>query len=86
MTTLTIKIPDELATRIAKIPLETVNYFAVSGIEAGLNDEEREEYTEEDYAEIGAALEDVEAGRMQPAEAFFQEFAARHGFSLKERK
>jgi predicted transcriptional regulator len=83
MTTLTIEIPDELAARIARLPLETRNNFAVAAIEAALFQED--DYTDEDDAAIAAGIEDVKAGRIRPAEEFFQEFAARHGFTLPDR-
>lgn len=72
MTTLTIEIPDDLAARLSRFPLETLNNFAVAGIEAAL--------FHEDDAAIAAGIYDVKAGRIRPAKEFFQEFAARHGF------
>jgi predicted transcriptional regulator len=95
--TLTLHLPDDLAARLATLPQDEVNAFAVAaladlvsnGLESNGNEGDDEltpgELTPDDLAAIGAGLADLDAGRVKPAAAVFAGMDA-HLAELKRTK
>ena len=93
MTAITLHLPDDLAARLAALPDEQVNAYAVAALsDLAAADEKADEegivadeLSPEDLAAIGAGLADMDAGRARPAAEVFAELDA-HLAELKRAK
>jgi len=93
MTAITLYLPDDLAARLAALPDEQVNAYAVAALsDLAAADEKAdeeavvaEELTPEDLAAIGRGLAALDAGQVTPGPVAFAELRA-HLAELKRAK
>ena len=87
MTAITLHLPDELAARVAALPTDEVNAYAVAALadlvssseavdpDAGLTEAERAAVREG----LARGLADSAAGRVKPAEAVYARLQVEQG-------
>jgi predicted transcriptional regulator len=87
MTAITLHLPDELAARVAALPADEVNAYAVAALadlvsssetadpDVGLTEAERAAVREG----LARGLADSAAGRVRPAEAVYARLQAKQG-------
>ncbi len=92
MTTFTLTLPDDLAARLATLPQDEVNAFAVAALtDLVSNGNEGDDeltpgaLTPDDLAAIGAGLAALDAGHVTPGPVAFAELRA-HLDELKQGK
>lgn len=82
--TLDLDVPDDLAARVADLPISTVNRYAVAALRdaADTTDEEADDVWTEDekravYASLAISFAEADAGQDIPAEEVFALLDAR---------
>ena len=82
VTSITIPLPEDLAERLAELPEDERQAFAVAALRDAVTERDlAATLTDADHAAVAEGLADLDAGRVRPAASVFDDLFARHGGS-----